>query len=84
MKTTIVGGVYRDNGKENGNYDYSILGYFRIMEKNMGTTIWAHEGLRIFGLQGLRCEGTGSMLCRPRASKCKVNPQPFTHLNPEL
>ena len=41
METTIILGVIRDNGKENGNY-YNIggyRGYIGIMEKKMETTI---------------------------------------------
>ena len=52
METTIVYrghilGLYRDNGKESGNY-YSISRlYTRIMEKEMETTIvyWGYIGI---------------------------------------
>ena len=33
-------GLYRDNGEENGQLLYGILGYIGIMEKKMETTIW--------------------------------------------
>ena len=32
-------GLYRDNGKENGNYSIVYWGDIRIMEKKMETTI---------------------------------------------
>ena len=32
-------GLYRDNGKENGNYYIVYQGYIGIMEKKMETTI---------------------------------------------
>ena len=62
METTIMGymgiigtilGLYRDDGKENGNYynglsrDYRdyIVGYIRIMEKKMETNIMGYMGI---------------------------------------
>ena len=41
--STAILGLYRDNGKEHGNY-YSIIGnnmgfYIELMEKSMETTI---------------------------------------------
>ena len=42
METTIdyyiIMGLYRDNGKENGNY-YIIMGFIGIMKKRRETTI---------------------------------------------
>ena len=47
METTIILGLYRDNGKENGNY-FIIAGYigviWGIMEKKMETTIMGYMG----------------------------------------
>ena len=36
METGIILGLYRDNGKQNGNY-YSILGLYRVPHLSQGT-----------------------------------------------
>ena len=54
METTIMGytgiigymlGLYRDNGKENGNYYRVYMGYTERMEKKMKTTILGYAGI---------------------------------------
>ena len=43
----LIGGLYRENEKENGNY-YIILGFIGIMKKKMETIILYRDYIGLF------------------------------------